>query len=638
MENSNSNTSSLLTVHNFAMEFSDGLADNKKGIVPLQLFTEEDLEILDKSNKPEPNWLFMFFEWMPESMRLIYFDELESNYNYSNLLFIKGLLFEYGYRGHKFDPKRAIDYYLHGASINNQFCLFKLFYVLKDKTESEKFGQKKDIDLAMFFLIKASCYNECFLDINKIDPIIKLMHITYFRDKDLNRIRKLLEKMKYSENRLNLSIDDLEYKYLYYFIRLNFTYSDFEFKDAIINLEQISDKHNEACYKLACFYYNPIHKEIYKKNVDKSLAMFDMLFNRNYSKSYCSYYKICEELKQYDKIETILRLSKKNKTFSFQFYANFLSKNKDDILSNSHTIFKYFFKSFLYGNLISVVISFEILSQIFLKNLAEFDKNKNYATYLQSIYDFVSTRKDDKTLFKILDYDILILFHQIHAYFYYKGIIVKKNVQKAIDILEYSFKDKKSVKNYRKAFYYIGKAYEKIGDRKKSNFFLGHSFDIYIMLKEFPYHHFIVGKLFLKGIEGKLEKNVGNAVYFFNMGASYNDNYFFINSFYSKKCINYLKEKNELKEFITNHNNSISKNISINDYINEEDLCIICYSNFKQVIAGKCGHKCLCLICFEKMNKTETASYSKSIWKCPMCQTENKCYINTFSLMFDPDK
>lgn len=663
MENAK-NSNSPLEINSLYLEKINKMAlrSLNKQHANVFIFTEEDLQVLEKNGKKEPDWRCMFFDWMTDSMKALYFPNLHQIYNQASLCFIKGLLNEHKADYGKFlkpnkegeyenDYAKALDYYLLGAKLNNQYCLFKLFYILKDKSNSKKFGIKKNIDLSIFYLIKASSYNESFLDINKIDPIIKLMHIVYYRDKELNRIRKLLEKMKYVNNEMNILIDDSEYKYLFNFLRLNFCNRDYEFKDALFQLEQICDSHPESCYKLACFYYNPFHRIITSKNVEKSIALFKSLFDKNYTKSYCSYYKICEEQKLSDRIEDVLMSCKKMKSYASQFYANFLSRKKDDVFLNSQKIFKYFFNSLLYGNLISIVICFEIMSQIFLKNMVsvnasseKFDMNK-YKPYLNAIFDFVSTKKNDQTMYKILDYDILILFHQIHAYFYYKGIIVKKDVRKAIEILESTFADRKSIKNYRKVFYYLGKAYRKIGDYKKSNMYFKQTFEIYIMLKEFPYHHYIVAKLFLHGIPGIIGKNIVQSYYFFTLGATYKDNYYFINSFYSKKCMTYLQEDNELIDFYNKNKEEIDMSINLNNpaeskffnfsldqFVNDENICIVCFSNFKQIIYVKCGHKSLCYLCFEKLSKNDLNLNKTATWKCPMCQQESNAYVNSFEV------
>lgn len=650
-----------------------------------QIFTEEDLKILEKNNKLEPDWMYMFFDWMSPNLREIYLKNLKKIYNQANLLFIKGLKCEYKYKFEKFknfeknenlenygsdismkddypdslssftsstqncygDYSTALEYYLQGAKTNNQYCLFKLFYILKNENLCLKFGLKKDIDLSIYFLVKASSYNESFLEINKIDPIIKLMHLIFFKDRDLKRITSLLNKIKNqtdnnqenlvrSYSSINVHIDQLEFTYLSNYIKLNFSNTTIEFREAVKNLESISDSHPEACYKLGCLYYNPIHKDIISKDIQKCQKNFEKLFNNNYVKSYCSYYKILEEMKTYDNIEEILVKSKKLKLFSAQFYANYLSREKNLIWYNSEKIFKSFYKSLMYGNVISIVICFEIFSQIFMKNSQINQENQlidksfisKYKQQIDSIFQFVKEKRSDETLMKILDYDVFILFHQIYSYFYYKGIKVPKNIHKAIEILESTFADKKSAKNYRKVYYYLGKCYNKIGDLEKSNFYFKLSFDIYILLKEFPYHHYIVGKIFLKGLPGVLEKDISKCFHFFNMGCNYKENFYFINSLYSLKCGNYLsthRELNENKEYLI----SQSMNFSIDKFIKEERICIVCYSNYKQIIFTKCGHNCICYLCFERLNKPEENLLK--VWKCPMCQQESESYINSFS-------
>jgi TPR repeat protein len=640
----------ILSLDEFESELSENFSIHSlnKNLLNSAIFTEEDLILLNKNEKKEPDWIYMFFDWMTDSMKKIYFQDITKLYSQPTLYFVKGLIIEYNYSQNSNegckktcltsnDFQKALDYYLLGAKFNNQYCLFKLFYILKDHKYAEKFGLIKNIDLSLFFLIKASSYNESFLDINKIDPIIKLMHIVYFNDRDLNRTRKLLERMKYVKNCFNIIIDDYEFKYLYYFLRLNFSNKDYEFKEALFNLEQISDKQPEAMYKLGCLYYNPIHKHLCPRDIEKSLKNFRILFKKNYIKSYCSFYKICEELKLYDEIEQIVKICKKQKCFSFQFYANYLSKDKDDLISISLKILKNFFNSLLYGNIISVVITFEIFTQIFLKNLKiiEQEKVKLYTRYLEIIHDFVSKKKKEKYLNDILDYDVVVLFHQIHAYFFYKGIFEQKNYHKAIEILEATFEDKKSYKNYRKVFYYLGKCYKKIGDDKKSNFYFKNAFDIYLMLKEFPYHHYVVARMFIEGIPGYVEPNLKNAIYFLQTGANYKENYYFINSLYSIKCSNYLKENKIISDYMLQYDTS-NLLVNLDIYHDNERTCICCFSNFKQIIFVKCGHKCICYLCFEKLNnKSESKILEvKGSWKCPLCQQVSEYFINSFASDF----
>jgi len=238
------------------------------------------------------------------------------------------------------------------------------------------------------------------------------------------------------------------------------------------------------------------------------------------------------------------------------------------------------------------------------------------------IFEFVELRKNDENFLKLLDYDVLIIFHQIHGYFYYKGILVKKDIKKAIDIFLAPLESKKSVKNYRKIYYYLGKGYKKIGDMENSNKYFKKAFEIYILLKEFPYHHYLMGKFFFKGIV--VAQDFKKSFYFFNLGANYSENYIFINSLYSIKCRRYLNHEKfqGLQEVIgTNYK------LDLDQYINEENLCIVCFGNFKQIIFTKCGHKAICYICLNKM-KENNSSPEVNNHVCPICKQVSISFIN----------
>ncbi len=268
-------------------------------------------------------------------------------------------------------------------------------------------------------------------------------------------------------------------------------------------------------------------------------------------------------------------------------------------------------------------VKFELTKNEFQENYDMEANNEIYWKYLfknlgitlkdfmELIYEFVSTQKNDENINRTLDYDVLILFYQIHAYYFYKGFLVKQSYQKSIEIMEDTFKSGKSIKCYRKIFYYLAKSYKKIGNMDKYNFYMKKSFDIYILLSEFPYHHFIVAKIFLHGIQD-VTKNLDYAIHFFKMGFNYNDNNFFINVLYSQKCHKYLLRNNEIVSFINNSVLSSSK-VIIDNLVDSETICIICYANFRQVRHSKCKHKLICLLCYEKMQNKNQCPFCKQI-------------------------
>jgi TPR repeat protein len=581
-----------------------------------ETFSEEDIHVLMLYDKKEPNWTFMFFDWMTDSVKMAFNSNFEKLYSTTNKVFINGLMYEYGCFNKDIDLTKAFNCYLESARMNNQYALYKLFFIFKDHFED--FRQEQNINLALFFLIKASSYNESFLELNKVEPISMLSVILFSADKDLKKCASLLKRMKLFTEIKGFAIDNREYNYLYHFLCLNFSTRVMDFKKALSNLEKLCDieQHPEACFKLACLYYNPINSELCVKNINKSKELFSNLVEVGYSRSYSSFYKVCEEQKDFTKAEELLLLGKKVKNFSAQFYANFLSKERSAIISNSEKIFKYFFKSFLYGNLISVVICFEILTKIMLKQNRFENFQREY--YLQVIFDFVKHAKQEKKFNSIIDYDVVILFSQIHAFYSYKGILVNKDYTKAVKILTKTFEDKKSFKNYRKIFYYLSKIYKKLGQEEKYEFYLKKTLDLYLILKEFPYHHYVVGTILFKGSK-YININLEDALYIFNLGANYKDNYFFINSYYSKKCADFLEKHKDTFSKV-----KLIEKIDITKYIPEEDICHICYSNFKQVKYKTCNHYYICLLCFDKL-KNQGEGYT-----CPMCKQNSEEILNTF--------
>jgi len=725
--NNDFSAASLIAEQNLILEYNQNY--NFMNLINLDEIISEDILI------KEPDWKLLMFGWMTPKIRNLFF--ANSNYKKilteSNILFLEGLLYEHGLYGFEMSIEKAFGKYNEGIKHDNQYCLYRVFFILTNDKHCEKFKLKQCSQLALIFLIKSCAYNESYLDINRIEPIYKLNSILLQANKSLDYFNTIIENyqsylrpydlIKYgneqseaeekSQNQikknfnpnsvLSIKIDELEVKYLNSFLLLSFPLNIKNLKDALQKLEEISQDHYEACFKLACIYYTPMYRDHIQKDIQKSLKFFEFLESKNYTRSLCSYYKVCEEQKIKDNLHTLILRAKNLRGYSSHFYANYLCRNRIDLEENKNKILKYFFKSMLFGNLISIVIVFEILTKLYIskfrrginkidtndvimnnlnsKKIFQKKKNKikmcdddknfeididymetnsihsdnenvyldfsdeesqeilkynldneafwNYffrnlgiklRNFMELIYEFVSIQKNDENLNKTLDYDVLILFFQIHAYYHYKGYLVKQDYHKSIEIMEDTFKSGKSVKCYRKIFYYLAKSYKKIGNMEKFNFYMKKSFDIYILLSEFPYHHFIVGKTFLHGIHD-IPKNLDYAIHYFKMGFNYNDNSFFINTLYSQKCHHYLIKTPEIVSYV---NTTVlnSSRIIIDNFVDSENVCIICYANFRQVRHSKCKHKFVCLLCYEKMqNKNQ----------CPFCKQISEA-INEFEI------
>jgi len=689
----------------------------------------------------EPDWKMLIFEWMTCKIRNFFF--ANSNFKKvltdSNILFLEGLLHEYGLYGYELSNTKAFEKFNEGIKLDNQYSLYRMFFILKDEKQCQKFNLKKSSELALIFLIKSCAYNESYLDINRIEPIYTLNSIFIQANRSIEEINKIIEnyrlylsphvdkemlevgveeefeksktnnmpKSKKSilinpNSKLNLKMDQLEVKYLITFLLLSFPTNIINLKEALQKLEAISNDHYEACFKLACLYYSPMYREHINKDTEKSLKYFEYLESKSYKRSFCSYYKVCEEQKMKDKLHNLIVQAKNLRGYSSHFYANYLCREKTNVKEKKNKIIKYFFKSMLFGNLISVVIVFEILIKLYIAdfkrnktnidknnkiikinsikskkknkerknsriifkiekkdtemdidfdymesnsiqseneniflNFSEeeedndvnleqaSDKNEEYWNYffknigitlkefMRMIFEFVSIQKNDEKLNNTLDYDVLILFFQIHAYYYYKGFLVKQSYEKSIEIMEETFKSGKSIKCFRKIFYYLAKSYKKIGNLDKYNYYMKKSFDIYILLSEFPYHHFIIAKTFLRGIKD-VPKNIDHAIHYFLKGYNYSDNNFFINGLYSQKCHQYLLKNSELKNFVNTTVLNSSK-IIVENFVDSEIICIICYANIRQVRHSICKHKLICLLCYEKMQNKDQCPFCKQI-------------------------
>lgn len=716
---------SIIAEQNLIMEYNQNFLNS----INLDEIIKEDVLI------NEPDWKLLMFEWMTPKIRSLFF--ANSNYKKilteSNILFLEGLLYEHGLYGFEISIEKAFEKYNEGIKQDNQYCLYRLFFILTNDSSCQKFNLKRCSELALIFLIKSCAYNESYLDINRIEPIYKLNSILLQANKSLDYLNKIIEnyktylrpydfeessdeESKHSESKefnkqvkfnpnsvLKIKIDEIEVKYLHSFLLLSFPLNARNLKDALQKLGDISQDHYEACFKLACIYYTPMYRDHINKDVQKSLKYFEFLESKNYTRSLCSYYKVCEEQKINDKIHTLILRAKNLRGYSSHFYANYLCRNRIDLDENKNKILKYFFKSLLFGNLISIVIVFEILTKLYIakfrrgnkkiepndtminpKNSKKYIKNKrqiiNYCddsknfgididymetnsihsdndnvyvdfsddeckgilkynleneafwsyffknlgitlrNFMDLIYEFVSKQKNDENLNKTLDYDVLILFFQIHAYYYYKGYLVEQDYKKSIEILVDTFKSGKSFKCYRKIFYYLAKSYKKIGNIDKYNYYMKKSFDIYILLSEFPYHHFIVAKTFLRGIKD-VPKNLDYAIHYFKLGQSYNDNNFFINTLYSQKCHYYLISTPEIINYVNTTAINSSRTI-IDHYVDSENVCIICYANFRQVRHSKCKHKFVCLLCYDKMHNKN---------QCPFCKQISEA-VNEFEI------
>lgn len=680
------------------------------------IFNEEDLKSYPNINVID--WKFMVCEWMPNSAKKYYLDNLDKIYNSSHLFLIKGLCYEYGINT-SIDYHMALNFYHKSIKLNNQIAFMKLFFIYsKLLSEPNSFSDVElDIDFAIFCLIKSACYTEMSFEVLKVDTSSDLLKFINLVDKDLIRIKKVLVKMLDHDI---ANTDKVENEYLEVYLKLNRSLSISDFKKEFKRLEDLAfeKNHYEACFKLACIYFYPPN-ELCPKKIDIAEKLLSFLYSKGYVKSFFSYYKLLEELGDQESLvkkfpkELLLEM----KQFSYQIYTSHLIRDSKNLYENSFIILDAIFFQFLAGSIMCAIVSFEIITQVILKNkIAGFENSKissnnyyklhfldNYVTdegddlflstinqneniqikekifnsdnigknniekrvlfYLQVIYDFCFDKNNKSWIIKAVDYDIFVLFYTMKSYFFYKGLIVKKDLFKAKELLEEAFIDKKSFKNYRKTFYYLGKINKKINEIYTSNIYLYKTVKIYLLSCEFPYHFYILGKLFYTGVKGYMNRNKIRSAKLLYFGMTFHDSNYFINVLYSTKCkekIEYLSTideefKNEfetISDYYLNFDKNQSqswqesssfsksgnilnkekslfeekfnalKNEMINEIIDEKYICTICCHNVKQIIFYTCGHKFICNHCLEKLKFEDNVNK-----KCPMCNKLSSKFI-----------
>ena len=181
-----------------------------------EIFTINDLVSIDLPVS-EPNWKFMFFEWIPKLTFDYYIANLKNIYPYNTFYFIQGLMYEYGIN-YKFNKHKALLLYIKSAELNSYYSLYKLFFIYSSSDMSKEFEVTVDIDFAVYCLCRSLCYIDMVMEINKVDPFINLLPIINRLDRKLMKISQLLKKM---ENRFILPCNEHDQLFILYFLQID---------------------------------------------------------------------------------------------------------------------------------------------------------------------------------------------------------------------------------------------------------------------------------------------------------------------------------------------------------------------------------------------------------------------------------
>lgn len=171
----NENAEDCLEDYSMDIDFE---IDNTNKTLKLKPFFEE--KMLENNEKyKEPDWTLLIYNWMTPKIKIYFFQEkmFKKILNDANIIFLEGILYEYGDQGYEQSYEKALEKYHEGMKQNNQYCLYRMYFILIDDHLCEKFQLKKSFELALIFLIKSCAYNECYLEMSKIEPAHKLSAI-----------------------------------------------------------------------------------------------------------------------------------------------------------------------------------------------------------------------------------------------------------------------------------------------------------------------------------------------------------------------------------------------------------------------------------------------------------------------------
>lgn len=447
-------------------------------------------------------------------------------------LFLQAVAKEHGISCRK-SPQSALSLYKEGALLNDSFCHFRLFCIFSE--DYQKFRVSRNIDLALCHLIQSAVF---------WDPAYKIAEITEFinpravlgrfiakNDEKLVKIRSLIYKF--------FKTDAMKLSFLTNWVMVQYPFekelAEFHLNELILLAEG-----NE--YPEVCFFYGNYLKEIgVKDQEDEVLSQAEELLSlaakANIVKAYFPLGEIYEIRGFFDQSVEILKKGAKLGCVNClnaltSYFSNGLSTVRD-----FKKAIKYAFQAFVLGDLTAGHVIKDIgryMKLVGLENRVE-DLEKNIWLVAENLYEI--PLHFNRTLHNV----------GAHAYIlskcYTSGIYCGENLQKALDIINFSLEKKNSqgIEDDKYLIYtkarllmklqldfkdLMSEAFKKYEDfiRKEKN-------------KKFPQHYYRIAKLFEKGwgISANLEK----AKLFYKKGSvcvEEKANMCWIQFFYLQKC------------------------------------------------------------------------------------------------------
>ena len=589
------------------------------------------------------NWAELFYH-LKEGKSKERFIEITKNSEYSK--FFEGLNYEYGINKYPQDLKKAFQIYKEAANnTTDSLSMFRLYLIYKK--DFAKFGfSKRNRIYEKFYLFK--CYS-------------------FMRYPLIQRQQNLFNRFDISfETKIHFNEEDEDCIIFHKFIEFltkNYEIYDINQKDLIIieaviynelttdlskiqnstqKLISIANEDNlEALYKLTC-----IQK---KKNKEETEKRFNLLYNKNYYRSYIDYAIYLNENKRYKEALEILKKARKNNVFPAGFiYYDILLDEMEFSLLKDEAVKSSLSKECELYNLIEILIDdiltesiysfFEFLffRKIIVKhfNLEEyfnkyfFDYTKEIANFLMKITDEEDITKKKKIIQKYFCREEY--FQELHLacgtlLFYGINNLIEKDIKKALMKFLIAYQNSESKSYQRFCYFYIYRiskiSYENNNNNGNSIIFINENGINDIEKKLYnKYHKSLNGNIsslsssyfyYLSRLLNKKIGNNGNKILEFiciKKACEYRNDTpgsGSIISIYRKYKSKNIKNKCE-KEYNEEINNIIIKDSE--GYGDDGTICPICFENKRNKIALPCKH----LFCENCLNLLK---------KCPICRS-----------------
>lgn len=552
------------------------------------------------------------------------FKEVDNYSIYPQYFYLKGMKYELGINKEK-NLKFAIEFYKQGVYLNQFSCCFRLFIIyqnaIQNKIQLEELHIVDDVFLqSLLYLLKSYAYYDynnflCIEDWSIFKNSVSLLQ------ENFEKLREYIEKNK---NELLISEKEKEYLILFY-------------------LEE-NDKIFEAFKKTSCddFLYYIIKNLLYLENnfsivyeiikqknftYQTNLKIFALIFNFISTSALNNNLKFDSNnpfhlLKSYIIDNKSLYKTKLKLGFYLDIYCELKLDEIDynyklEETTKLQKILKNFYISLKLGSL-------KYCDRIFYLNLFLNKKNvldySNKSKITENLFDLIYSIYENSEEFKLYNIKLYLKMMRILASFYIKGINIKKNYRKAIDLLKNLNELIKTdvdlhCNNFIFVNYYLAKCYLKIYEIEHFNYYydeiykqiniLSHNYD-----KEIIMNYYLISKLLLlnpqKSMEYKdvhLSFQILNKIKFLSNEEYKAFSFTIIDKIYINKSIRVLDSR---KEF---------PSLKINDKVGDLVICKICEINEASIIAIPCYHKVICSKCLSTKNEIVDLN------KCYICHT-----------------